>query len=127
MTNQHQFLIAGVIAGSLFITGCQDKSPTDSTAATAASSVAAAPPPTPADPALFLNQPLVSEIYTADPSAHVFNGKIYVYPSHDIESGITTDGEGDKFDMKDYRVLSMDSLGGPVTCLLYTSPSPRDH
>ena len=115
MTNQHQFLIAGVIAGSLFITGCQDKSPTDTTAETAASSVAAAPPPTPADPALFLNQPLVSEIYTADPSAHVFNGKIYVYPSHDIESGITTDGEGDKFDMKDYRVLSMDSLGGSVT------------
>jgi hypothetical protein len=25
---------------------------------------------------------LVSHIYTADPSAHVFEGKIYVYPSH---------------------------------------------
>ena len=33
----------------------------------------------------FLNQPLVDEIYTADPSAHLFNNKIYVYPSHDIE------------------------------------------
>ena len=33
----------------------------------------------------FLNQPLVTEIYTADPSAHLFNNKIYVYPSHDIE------------------------------------------
>ena len=32
----------------------------------------------------FINEPLVSEIFTADPSAHVFNGKIYVYPSHDI-------------------------------------------
>ena len=31
----------------------------------------------------FINEPLVSEIFTADPSAHVFNGKIYVYPSHD--------------------------------------------
>ena len=28
------------------------------------------------DPAKFLTQPLVSEIYTADPSAHVFNGRI---------------------------------------------------
>jgi hypothetical protein len=26
--------------------------------------------------------PLVTHIYTADPSAHVFEGKIYVYPSH---------------------------------------------
>ena len=32
----------------------------------------------------FLNEPLVSEIFTADPSAHLFNGKIYIYPSHDI-------------------------------------------
>ena len=29
-------------------------------------------------------RPLVSHIFTADPSAHVFRGKIYVYPSHDI-------------------------------------------
>lgn len=27
-------------------------------------------------------EPLVTHIYTADPSAHVFEGKIYVYPSH---------------------------------------------
>ncbi len=32
----------------------------------------------------FLNDPLVTEIFTADPSAHIFNGKIYVYPSHDM-------------------------------------------
>lgn len=117
MTNQNQYLIAGIIAGSLLMAGCQDKSSPSDTAATstAASSVAVAPTPTPADPELFINQPLVSDIYTADPSARVFNGKIYVYPSHDIDTGITTDGEGDKFDMKDYRVLSMDSVGGPVT------------
>ena len=34
----------------------------------------------PAPAAKFLTQPLVSGIYTADPSAHVFNGKIYIYP-----------------------------------------------
>ena len=26
----------------------------------------------------FKDQPLVSEIFTADPSAHIFNGKIYI-------------------------------------------------
>ncbi len=34
-----------------------------------------------------ISKPLVSHIYTADPSAHVFKGKIYIYPSHDIDAG----------------------------------------
>jgi len=59
--------------------------------------------------------PLIRHVYTADPSAHVFNGKIYIYPSHDIESGVRQDDEGSHFDMKDYRVFSMDRPGGPVT------------
>jgi beta-xylosidase len=63
----------------------------------------------------FLSQPLVSEIYTADPSAHVWDGKIYVYPSHDIDAGIPDDDLGSQYAMRDYRVLSMDSIGGPVT------------
>lgn len=62
-----------------------------------------------------VNQPLVTHIYTADPSAHVFNGKIYIYPSHDIESNTPQDDEGGHFDMKDYHVLSMDAVGGKVT------------
>ena len=61
-----------------------------------------------------ISQPLVSNIYTADPSAHVFNGKIYIYPSHDIESGTAEDDEGGHFDMKDYHILSMDKIGGKV-------------
>lgn len=56
-----------------------------------------------------ISKPLVSHIYTADPSAHVFNGKIYIYPSHDIDAGTKEDDEGAHFDMKDYRILSMDS------------------
>ena len=79
----------------------------------------------------FLNDPLVTEIFTADPSAHIFNGKIYVYPSHDIVvENPPVDDCGGKYAMRDYRVLSMNYIGGPVTihdvCLLYTSPSPRD-
>ena len=55
------------------------------------------------------SQPLVKHIYTADPSAHVFNGKIYIYPSHDIESNIPFDDLGSHFAMEDYHVISMDS------------------
>ena len=62
-----------------------------------------------------ISKPLLSEIYTADPSAHVFNGKIYIYPSHDIDAGTPENDMGDHFDMRDYHVLSMDSVGGPVT------------
>jgi hypothetical protein len=67
------------------------------------------------DPAKFLTQPLVSHIYTADPSAHVFRGRIYIYPSHDIEAGVPQDDLGSHFAMRDYRVLSMDAIGGKVT------------
>jgi hypothetical protein len=61
-----------------------------------------------------ISQPLVKHIYTADPSAHVFNGKIYVYPSHDIEAGIPFDDLGSHFAMEDYHVFSMESVGGKV-------------
>lgn len=63
----------------------------------------------------YLSQPLVKHIYTADPSAHVFNGKIYIYPSHDIEAGIPENDNGDHFDMRDYHILSLDKIGGKVT------------
>ncbi|HEX2586226.1 MAG TPA: family 43 glycosylhydrolase, partial [Steroidobacteraceae bacterium] len=56
-----------------------------------------------------ISQPLVEHIYTADPSAHVWDGKIYIYPSHDIDAGIPFDDDGSHFDMRDYHVLSMDS------------------
>ena len=56
-----------------------------------------------------ISGPLVTHIYTADPSAHVFEGKLYVYPSHDIEAGIPFDDEGSHFGMEDYHVLRMDS------------------
>lgn len=56
-----------------------------------------------------ISQPLVSHIYTADPSAHVFNGKIYIYPSHDIDAGDAFDDLGSHFAMEDYHVLSMES------------------
>ncbi len=62
-----------------------------------------------------LSEPLVAHIYTADPSAHVFEGRLWVYPSHDIEAGIPFNDNGDHFGMEDYHVLSMDRPGAPVT------------
>ena len=63
----------------------------------------------------YLSQPLVSHIYTADPSAHVFNGRIYIYPSHDTATGTKEDDLGGHFDMRDYHVLSLAAAGSPVT------------
>lgn len=60
-------------------------------------------------------KPLITHLYTADPSAHVFNNRLYVYPSHDRETDIAFNHNGDQYDMADYHVFSMDSIDGPVT------------
>lgn len=59
---------------------------------------------------LAISQPLVSHLFTADPSAHVFNGKIYIYPSHDVDAGEAFDDLGSHFAMEDYHVFSMESI-----------------
>lgn len=61
-----------------------------------------------------ISQPLVKHMYTADPSAHVFNGKIYIYPSHDIDAGIPFNDNGDHFGMEDYHVFSMENIKSEV-------------
>jgi hypothetical protein len=54
--------------------------------------------------------------FMADPSAHVFDGKVYIYPSHDRDSGIPENDNGDHFDMRDYHVFSIDDIeNGEVT------------
>jgi hypothetical protein len=55
-----------------------------------------------------ISKPLVTHLFTADPSAHVFDGKIYIYPSHDIDAGEAFDDLGSHFAMEDYHVFSMD-------------------
>jgi hypothetical protein len=66
------------------------------------------------DPSKFLTQPLVTDLFTADPSAHVFNGRLFIYPSHDIDAGVPADDLGSHFAMRDYHVYSMEKIGGPV-------------
>lgn len=50
-----------------------------------------------------IGNPFIRHIYTADPSAHVFEGKMYVYPSHDKDNP-------NWFDMRDYHVFSSADL-----------------
>ena len=52
--------------------------------------------------------PIISEQYSADPTARVFNGKVYLYPSHDIPSPIEKLKEW--FCMADYHVFSSTNL-----------------
>jgi hypothetical protein len=111
---QRHILVAAtsIATSTLFLGACAKKEP--ATAATGRRRGQACHSAG-ADPAKFLTQPLDIDIYSADPSAHVFNGKIYVYPSHDFDSGIPSDDLGNQYAMKDYQVLSMDSIGGAVT------------
>ena len=63
----------------------------------------------------FKNLPLINKIYTADPSAHLFEGRVYIYASHDIETGSVEDDTGNHFNMKDYHVISMNKDGSDLT------------
>lgn len=56
---------------------------------------------------------LIPEDYHADPSVHIFNGKLHIYPSHDWDSTDSENDNGDQYDMKDYHVFTID--GDPMT------------
>ncbi|MBR3013265.1 MAG: family 43 glycosylhydrolase [Bacteroidales bacterium] len=53
--------------------------------------------------------PIIKDAFTADPSAHVFEGRVYVYPSHDIPAPADY-ARKDWFCMADYHVYSSDNL-----------------
>ncbi len=63
---------------------------------------------------LFVNHvlatnPLIMDQFTADPTARVFEGRIYVYPSHDIPASPGR-GRTNWFVMEDYHVFSSENL-----------------
>lgn len=58
---------------------------------------------------LSAQNPIIRDAFTADPSAHVFNGRVYVYPSHDIPAPADY-ARKDWFCMADYHVYSSDNL-----------------
>ncbi len=53
--------------------------------------------------------PFITNQFTADPSARVFNGRVYVYPSHDIRAPESVTRK-DWFCMEDYHVFSSSNL-----------------
>ncbi len=58
---------------------------------------------------LSAQNPIIRDAFTADPSAHVFNGRVYLYPSHDIPAPADY-ARKDWFCMADYHVYSSDNL-----------------
>jgi hypothetical protein len=58
---------------------------------------------------LFAQNPPIMDQFTADPAVRVFEGKVYVYPSHDIPAA---EGRGriGWFCMEDYHVFSSPNL-----------------
>ncbi len=54
--------------------------------------------------------PLIKAQFSADPTARVFEGKIYVYPSHDIPAPPGSGAQTNWFCMEDYHVYSSEDL-----------------
>lgn len=52
---------------------------------------------------LMADNPIIKHIFTADPSAHLYEGKVFIYPSHDQD-------KPDWFNMVDYHVFSSTNL-----------------
>ncbi|MDD3063467.1 MAG: glycosyl hydrolase family 8 [Massilibacteroides sp.] len=57
---------------------------------------------------LFAQNPIIRDQFSADPTAKVFEGKIYVYPSHDIPSPVEQLKKW--FCMADYHVFSSEDM-----------------
>lgn len=55
--------------------------------------------------------PIIRDQFSADPTARVFNGKVYLYPSHDIPAPENF-ARKDWFCMEDYHVFSSSDLTG---------------
>lgn len=60
-------------------------------------------------PSALATNPLITDQFTADPTARVFDGRIYVYPSHDIPYR-PGKGRTNWFVMEDYHVFSSANL-----------------
>ncbi len=58
----------------------------------------------------FATNPLIMDQFTADPTARVFEGKVYVYASHDIREPPGYTGRKNWFVMEDYHVFSSGNL-----------------
>jgi beta-xylosidase len=104
--SQYKSLITGVL---LVLSAC---APATARTTPVSTPEATGIPNTPTSEATvdIMKKPLVTNMYTADPSAHVFDGKLYIYPSHDLDHDKPASNDGDQFDMEDYHVFSMENM-----------------
>ena len=58
----------------------------------------------------FADNPLIIQQFTADPTARLFEGKIYVFPSHDMDNAHDARGGAGWFAMEDYHTYSSENL-----------------
>ncbi|MBZ9630283.1 glycoside hydrolase family 43 protein [Salegentibacter sp. LM13S] len=98
-----------ILLPALIAFGCKDNNKQEEKDEVAEDSIAQQ------DTIRYHSEPLITDHYTADPSAHVFKDKIYIYPSHDWDSGEPEMDDGNHFNMKDYHVYSMEDPNGEVT------------
>ena len=63
----------------------------------------------------FLSQPMASEIYTADPSGHVFGSKLWIYAGLHTDRPLPEDDLGAHVETRSLHVPRIDKPGGPVT------------
>src|SRR5438874_2388010 len=81
------------------------------------------PPPPPLPPPLpaltlaslltstaFADNPLIMDQFTADPTGRLFEGRIYIYPSHDMNNAHEARNGAGWFAMEDYHVFSSENL-----------------
>ncbi|HNX93801.1 MAG TPA: glycoside hydrolase family 43 protein [Holophaga sp.] len=72
-------------------------------------------------------KPLITHMYSADPSANVFNGKLYIYPSHDLDIETIDNDNGDQYAMVDYHVYEMEDMNEypkDLGCILHLKDVP---
>jgi GH43 family beta-xylosidase len=58
----------------------------------------------------FCQNPIIQNQFSADPTARVFNGKVYLFPSHDIPAPPGKNLRENWFCMEDYHVFSSENL-----------------
>ncbi|MCR5454376.1 MAG: family 43 glycosylhydrolase [Bacteroidales bacterium] len=61
---------------------------------------------------VYAQNPVIRDIFAADPTARVFNGKVYLFPSHDILQPVPLPAgqQPNWFCMEDYHVFSSENL-----------------
>jgi hypothetical protein len=107
--NSSAIHLLAILCSLLVIGACTQSSHIETTP-TATLTEGVTPNTTEASHIDIMKKPLITHIYTADPSAHVFEDRLYIYPSHDLDHDSPSTQDGEQFDMEDYHVFSLENM-----------------